>query len=747
MLPSLRRHEEERATMLHSLGSLHALGYPIDWCGLMPGPRRFVRLPLYPWQRERFWHESEESRVSRLSAPAHPLLGFAQGGPRPAWEARLDLRLTPYLADHRVQHAAIMPAAAYLELAFAAGREAFGARRLRGPGRQARQSLLPRARPAATAPDHASTRIRGRFTSIRVRCTGDREWTVHLTRGPASPPGRGRRGLRSHPTRSAIAAPASSRTMRCYDYLRQIGLDYGPMFQGIERVWQGDRESLGLVLLPESLEHDCRRVRVSRRLCSTRAFRRSSRRTVTSTTATAGCTCPMRSSRSGSSAGRAVASGSTPACWRRRRVGRVSDVDIYNEDGQLAARLRGLRSHRVAGGREESLDDLLYAYQWRPQPRPAAEIAPATRTLVDLGGSKPASASRLAEQLRARGDACVIGPRRLEFRGLRPGRLPDRPRPAGRYAAADPGRRRARSTRPARAIVHLWNLDAAATDELSTAGLRAAQERGLLSVVWLVQAWDRVASDQSVAAVPGHPRCPVGRESARAGGDRPSSRDRAGPGDRRRISSAALQAGGSRSRSRRTAELVRSSTKSSVRGRRGRGRRGAAWSATSTATCRRRACRPRASAARPSPAPHTAWRRGGPGRSMALFSKDCSGEPPGPGEVEIEVVAAGLNFSDVMKALANVSRLARWPRAAGRRVQRPDHGCRSRASIDLHVGDEVLAVAGFAFGSHVVTQGRAGRDSSRQGSASRRPRRCRSRSLRRRTPWNTWAGSARERAS
>ena len=66
VLPSLRRHEDERATMLHSLGSLHALGYPIDWAGLMPEPRRFIRLPLYPWQRERFWHEADESRVSRL---------------------------------------------------------------------------------------------------------------------------------------------------------------------------------------------------------------------------------------------------------------------------------------------------------------------------------------------------------------------------------------------------------------------------------------------------------------------------------------------------------------------------------------------------------------------------------------------------------------------------------------------------------------------------------------------------------
>src|SRR5206468_2966346 len=52
----------------------------------------------------------------------------------------------------------------------------------------------------------------------------------------------------------------------------------------------------------------------------------------------------------------------------------VSDVDIYNEDGRLAAWVRGLRSHRVAGGREELLDDLLYAYQWHLQPPSETEI-------------------------------------------------------------------------------------------------------------------------------------------------------------------------------------------------------------------------------------------------------------------------------------------------------------------------------------------------------------------------------------
>jgi NADPH:quinone reductase-like Zn-dependent oxidoreductase/aryl carrier-like protein len=76
---------------------------------------------------------------------------------------------------------------------------------------------------------------------------------------------------------------------------------------------------------------------------------------------------------------------------------------------------------------------------------------------------------------------------------------------------------------------------------------------------------------------------------------------------------------------------------------------------------------------------------------------------PGPGEVEIEVVAAGLNFSDVMKALGLYPGLPDGPIALGAE-------CSGRVTAvglgvdSLRVGDEVLAVAGFAFGSHVITK-------------------------------------------
>ncbi|MGH2620902.1 MAG: type I polyketide synthase, partial [Anaerolineales bacterium] len=72
VLPSLRRQEAEREQMLGSLGALHTLGYPLAWERLYSEGGRFVRLPSYPWQRERYWQESETAQQSRLGRQVHP---------------------------------------------------------------------------------------------------------------------------------------------------------------------------------------------------------------------------------------------------------------------------------------------------------------------------------------------------------------------------------------------------------------------------------------------------------------------------------------------------------------------------------------------------------------------------------------------------------------------------------------------------------------------------------------------------
>ncbi|MBC7882880.1 MAG: acyltransferase domain-containing protein [Anaerolineae bacterium] len=73
-LPSLRRYEDERATMLSSLGQLYTLGYRIDWQLLYPqGSLPFVPLPTYPWQWQSFWLENTNSQ------PASTILTGSNG--------------------------------------------------------------------------------------------------------------------------------------------------------------------------------------------------------------------------------------------------------------------------------------------------------------------------------------------------------------------------------------------------------------------------------------------------------------------------------------------------------------------------------------------------------------------------------------------------------------------------------------------------------------------------------------------
>ncbi len=137
VLPSLRREEDEHTVMLGSLGALYTLGYPVDWNRIYPTAGRCVRLPFYPWQRERCWLEpsagdtdSHRDQVSRSGTGNHPLLGRHFKSAHPAgthfWETTLDKKSRPYLDDHRIQGGAVLPASAYVEMALAAAVEVFG---------------------------------------------------------------------------------------------------------------------------------------------------------------------------------------------------------------------------------------------------------------------------------------------------------------------------------------------------------------------------------------------------------------------------------------------------------------------------------------------------------------------------------------------------------------------------------------------------------------------------------------------
>ncbi|MBO0655920.1 SDR family NAD(P)-dependent oxidoreductase [Streptomyces triculaminicus] len=103
-----------------------------DTCALERTDRFFTRpgavadLPTYPWQRERYWNGTPEHwiRTSGDGVLVHPLLGERAPVLEPVWHTAVERTRTPWLADHRVGGAVVMPATGYIEMALAAGREA-----------------------------------------------------------------------------------------------------------------------------------------------------------------------------------------------------------------------------------------------------------------------------------------------------------------------------------------------------------------------------------------------------------------------------------------------------------------------------------------------------------------------------------------------------------------------------------------------------------------------------------------------
>ena len=86
-----------------------------------------------------------------------------------------------------------------------------------------------------------------------------------------------------------------------------------------------------------------------------------------------------------------------------------------------------------------------------------------------------------------------------------------------------------------------------------------------------------------------------------------------------------------------------------------------------------------------------------------LSLRELSQHSPGPNEVEIKVVAAGLNFADVLKALGLYPGLPDGPVPLGFECSGIISAVGSEV-VDVQVGDEVVAIAPFSQASHTIVR-------------------------------------------
>ncbi|MCF3118695.1 SDR family NAD(P)-dependent oxidoreductase [Streptomyces arenae] len=234
---SLRRDEGGPERFLASVAEVWTRGVGVDWGTRFAGATR-VDLPTYAFQRRRHWLDALADQ---------PLLGRAvelADGAGTVLTERLSLRTRPWLTDHRVLGRAVVPGTALLDMALRVGdtvEELTLHAPLVVPERDEVEVQL-----TAAAPDEEgrrAVRVHG-----RVPGAADEAWQLHATGtvGTAGP-AEADVALTEWPPAGATAEDRTA----WYDELAGRGLEYGPAFRNLHRVWRHGDDLLAEVALTD----------------------------------------------------------------------------------------------------------------------------------------------------------------------------------------------------------------------------------------------------------------------------------------------------------------------------------------------------------------------------------------------------------------------------------------------------------------------------------------------------------------
>lgn len=524
VLPTLRRKADDYTHNMGSLGALYTAGYPVEWRKLYPNGGRIVKLPAYPWQRERFWIEGINSKIQKslrhASVARHRtreiskqrLLGqqlnLAVHSGTHFWEMEISTELFPYLDDHRVQGTILLPTTAYLEMALAAAEEVFGAGHhlleevtidkglfLPEGSTQTVQLVISDkttsgasfrffSRPASETPQEPPLRQRS-----------EQAWTLHAMGMIRT--NQTELAAKDHPTPEIIRArcPEIISGAEHYQLAEQQSVQYGPTFQGVEQIWRhAERgEAIGQLRLTESVAQlayqihpalldACLQVLAGTLHGQDRERAEGDLYLPVSVGSIALYNRPHPKSELWGHALRRSSIKTDPNMI-------AGDVFLLDENGQVIVEVRGFCLQRV-GFRPPNLSNWLYEIQWKPKALSQQSIAEPEGNLkkswVIFTDSRGVGQT-VAEQLQARGEICWLISPGENYQPLQAGHYqlnPKRPEDFRQLFQEI-----SRPHQPlCRGVVHLWSLDVVPPEEATLPSLETAQVLGCGSTLYLTQA-------------------------------------------------------------------------------------------------------------------------------------------------------------------------------------------------------------------------------------------------------------------
>ncbi len=256
---TIKRQGESKTALLNSLYDCYLAGCSLKDNLIFPSNYQAVKLPHYPWQREKHWYTlTAEGNDLVNRHREHPLLGYRLKDFDACWENQIDTSLLSYLNDHVVDGGAVMPAAAYIEMALAASEVWFKSDSIDASEQKTQWEIENLEIRAPIVLDHSKT-IRfkllikdGSFIISSRDRLSDNPWNENVVGRLL---GSTNRNIPEKISYDLLIKKAK-RTITSaghYQLTESVGLSYGPTFQGIEKVWVSSLTALAKLNVPEKL--------------------------------------------------------------------------------------------------------------------------------------------------------------------------------------------------------------------------------------------------------------------------------------------------------------------------------------------------------------------------------------------------------------------------------------------------------------------------------------------------------------
>jgi polyketide synthase 5 len=412
-LASMRREQELPYGLRGFLADLHNAGAPVDFSVLYPNGR-LVDAPLPTWTHRQLLLNRDSQGSSPThgarSVSVHPLLGphvrLQEEPERHVWQGEVGTADQPWLGDHQIRNVAVLPGAAYCEMALAAARTVLGeASEVRDI--RFEQALLLDEQTTVGASASVSSPGLLDFT-VETNQGGEqaRQATAVLhAADDDQPPSYDTPALLISHSHSTDGAEVRER-------LDQRGVQYGPAFTGLDAVHTGEGTCsvLAEVALPRQIRSQQGAYRVHPALLDA-CFQSVEAHPDVQVLGEGVLGLPLGVRRLRSYAAARDAHYSYTRVTKADKSGIEADIDVLDEHGTVLLAVQGLQlgtNVSESGNKDRVLAERLLTIEWRQRGLPDVEYDEAgSWLLISTTATADVVAAPLTDALKNHGAQCI----------------------------------------------------------------------------------------------------------------------------------------------------------------------------------------------------------------------------------------------------------------------------------------------------------------------------------------------------